>query len=67
MAEYSVTIEYDNDDKIYIARIPELKGCAAHGYTREEALKEINVAMELWLEVAEEMGDTIPAPALYAG
>ncbi|MCL1987488.1 MAG: type II toxin-antitoxin system HicB family antitoxin [Firmicutes bacterium] len=49
--QYSVIIEYDEIDKIYIASVPELKGCMAHGNTREEAVREVQVAMELYLEV----------------
>ena len=41
MAQYSIYIQYDNVDKIYIASIPELQGCMAHGETKEEALKEL--------------------------
>ena len=67
MDRYSVTIQYDANDRIYIASIPELKGCKAHGDTKEQALEEIKVALELWLEVAEEEGLFIPKPILYAG
>ena len=60
--EYSVFIYYDATDKIYVASIPELSGCMAHGSTREEALKEIQIACDLWLETAEEDGILIPEP-----
>ncbi len=65
MAQYSIYIQYDNVDKIYIASIPELQGCMAHGETKEEALKELEIACELWLETARELGKEIPQPALY--
>lgn len=60
--EYSIVIYYDPEDRIYVASIPELSGCIAHGETREEALREIQVACELWLETAEEDGIVIPKP-----
>ena len=60
--EYSVFIYYDATDKIYVASIPELSGCMAHGSTREEALKEIQIACDLWLETAKEDGIIIPEP-----
>jgi len=63
--KYSVTIKYDETDNIYVASVPELEGCMAHGYTREEALKEIHVAMELHLEVMQEKNLEIPA-AVFA-
>ena len=65
MAQYSIYIQYDNVDKIYIASIPELQGCMAHGETKEEALKELEIACELWLETVRELGKEIPQPALY--
>jgi len=66
MIEYSVTIQYDKKDNIYIARIPELRGCVAHGDTREDSLKELAVAYELWIETAKEVGEEIPKPIMYA-
>jgi len=65
MAEYSIFIQYDPQDKIYVASIPELPGCMAHGETKEEALKEIDIAKELWIETAKEDGQQIPEPALF--
>ena len=66
MPTYSILIQYDDIDKIYVASIPELQGCIAHGKTPELATKEIMVALELWLEVAKENGSVLPLPALYA-
>lgn len=64
MAEYSVFIKYDPIDKIYVASVPELPGCMAHGSTKEQALKEIETAKELWIETALEDGQQIPDPDL---
>ncbi|MDR1664541.1 MAG: type II toxin-antitoxin system HicB family antitoxin [Clostridiales bacterium] len=63
--QYSVVIQYDKSDKIYVASVPELKGCMAHGSTMEEAIKEIQVAVQLQLEVMAEMGMQIPMPKMY--
>ena len=63
---YSIVIQYDEVDNIYIASIPELQGCFAHGKTQQEALCEISVVYEMWMEEAESSGRTIPEPALYA-
>ena len=65
MRKYSVIIKYCNIDNIYIASIPELRGCMAHGDTQAEALEEIQIAMELWIETAKEVGEYIPEPMLY--
>lgn len=63
MLEYSVFIQYDPTDKIYVASIPELQGCMAHGDTKEQALKEIEIVCDMWLETAREEGLTIPEPS----
>ena len=63
--QYSVVIQYDEVDEIYVASVPELQGCMAHGHTREEAMKEIQVAMQLQLEVMRDKGMPVPEPLMY--
>ena len=41
MLKYSVVIQYDGRDNIYVAHVPELAGCMAHGSTPEDAAREI--------------------------
>lgn len=67
MTEYSVFIQYDPIDKIFVASVPELPGCMAHGETKEEALKEIEVVKDMWIESALEDGEKIPEPSLFDG
>ena len=64
MHKYSILIRYCDIDNIYVANVQELEGCMAHGDTYDEAVKEIQIAMKLWLEVAEEDGIEIPVPVL---
>jgi len=64
--QYSVLIQFDTVDKIYVASVPELEGCMAHGDTREEAMKEIQLAMELHLDVMRDMGMIVPEPLTHA-
>ena len=66
MYGYSVLIQYDKRDSIFVAKIPELEGCMAHGATQEQAIKEINTALELWLEAARDVNADVPQPMLYA-
>ena len=47
---YSIELFYSEEDRGYIALAPELPGCSAFGETEEEALREIKVAIDLWLE-----------------
>jgi len=62
MNEYYISIFFSEKDGGYIADIPDLKYCSAFGKTREEALKEVQVAMAAWLEAACELGKPVPAP-----
>ena len=65
MGKYSILIQYCDIDNIYVATVQELEGCMAHGDTPEEATKEIQTVIKLWLEVAKEEGVAIPEPMLY--
>lgn len=60
--KYTIEIFYSEEDEGYIAVVPELPGCSAFGETEEEALKEIKVAIELWIEAARKEGREIPKP-----
>ena len=62
MHKYEIIIYWSDEDKIFVAEVPELKGCMAHGKTQTEAVKNINQAIELWHETAIEFGDKIPLP-----
>jgi predicted RNase H-like HicB family nuclease len=62
MSKYSIELFYSEEDEGFIAIVPELPGCSAFGESEEEALKEIKIAMKLWLEVAKEEGREIPRP-----
>lgn len=60
--DYQINISYDSRDDIYVARVPELENCFSHGATPEKALRNIEEAIELWLETAKETGREIPQP-----
>ena len=62
MAKYRVNVRWSDPDDAYVATAPELPGCMAHGPTEEAARKEIEAAMDLWIETAREFGDLIPQP-----
>ncbi len=63
MYKYAIEIFYSEEDEGYIAVAPELPECSAFGETEEEALKEIKVAIDLWLETAKKDRREIPKPA----
>ncbi len=60
--KYAIEIFYSEEDEGYIAIVPELPGCSAFGETEEEALKEVKIAMDLWLETARREKRKIPEP-----
>ena len=62
MYKYEIIIYWSEVDEIFVAEVPELKGCMAHGKSQAEAVENINQAIELWIETAREFGDEIPAP-----
>jgi antitoxin HicB len=63
---YSLSIQWDDDDKIYIISVPELPGCKTHGRTYDEALKNILEVIELWIEDAQKIGQPVPQPRIAA-
>jgi predicted RNase H-like HicB family nuclease len=60
MHKYSVNIYWSDEDQVFIAEVPDLPGCITHGDTHASALANANDAINLWIETAEEFGDTIP-------
>ena len=69
-AHYHINLFWSDDDGCWIADVPDLKYCSAHGDTPDEAVASIQEAVELWLETARECGLPIPEPryrpAIYA-
>jgi predicted RNase H-like HicB family nuclease len=59
---YPVTIFYSEEDGGYIAIASDHKGCSAFGETPQQVLRELEVAMDLWLEVAHRDSAPIPEP-----
>ncbi len=59
---YEIDIFYSAEDEAYIANVPELTYCSAWGDTYEEALEQVQVAMELHLQTLREEGRPVPDP-----
>jgi len=62
MSDYHINIFYSDEDRGYIADIPDLNACSAFGETPEQALAEVKRAKAAWLEAANEAGKPIPRP-----
>ena len=62
MHEHEVILYWSNEDQAFIAEVPELPGCMAHGDDQEAALRNVNDAMQFWIERARELGRSVPQP-----
>jgi len=60
--KYEIILFWSKADKVFIAEVPELPGCIAHGDSQELALKNAKDAIALWIETAKEFNDPIPEP-----
>lgn len=66
---YEIILYWSEADQAFIAEAPELPGCAADGATYQEALANVEVVIQEWIETAQDLGRPIPAPRgrlLYA-
>ncbi len=59
---YEITIYWSEEDQAFIAEVPDLPGCAADGETYQEALQNIEIIMQEWIETAQDLGRKIPQP-----
>ena len=62
MDKYKCIIDWDDEDQIFVARYPELKGCASHGDSTEEAARNAHFALELYLDSLKERNIEAPRP-----
>jgi predicted RNase H-like HicB family nuclease len=59
---YEIILYWSDEDQAYIAEVPELPGCAADGATYEEALINVGVVIDEWIEEAKRLGRPVPRP-----
>ena len=67
--KYELIIYWSESDKSFIVEVPELPGCIADGQTYIEAVTNVEIVIQEWIETAKELGRTIPTPKgrlLYA-
>lgn len=60
--KYEIIIYWSEEDQAYIAEVPELPGCAADGKTYKQAVANVEVVIQEWVETATELGRAIPEP-----
>lgn len=59
---YEINLYWSEEDQSFIAEVPDLPGCAADGETYQEALQNIEIIMQEWIETAQDLGRKIPQP-----
>ena len=59
---YEVIIYWSEEDQAFIAEVPELPGCKADGKTYREALENVEVVIQEWIEAAKDLGRQVPQP-----
>jgi len=62
VTDYHINIFFSEEDRGYIADVPDLDSCSAFGDTPEEALSEVERAKAAWLAAAKTAGKPIPPP-----
>jgi predicted RNase H-like HicB family nuclease len=62
MIRYEVIIYWSEEDQAFLAEVPELPGCMADGTNYQEALSNVEVIIQEWLETAQELKRPIPEP-----
>lgn len=62
MFKYEITLYWSEDDHLFVAEVPELPGCQAHGDTPEAAVHHCQDAIHLWLDTAREFNRPMPEP-----
>jgi predicted RNase H-like HicB family nuclease len=67
---YHINLFWSDEDQVWIADVPDLRGCRTHGATRGQAIDHAAEAIEGWIETAKDAGLEIPMPryrpAIYA-
>lgn len=60
---YPIEVFWSDEDKVWIANVPDLTFCSSHGGTPQAAVEEVEIAVEAWLETARDQGLDIPKPS----
>lgn len=61
---YPLEVFLDEGSNAFVCIAPDLLGCSAVGDTPEEAVKEMKIAMRLWIDAAQSMGMDLPKSSL---
>lgn len=62
IGEYQYIVDWEPEDRVFVARVTEFPSLAAHGDSQEEALREIRDVVEAVVSDLKENGEPVPAP-----
>ncbi|MGH3929283.1 MAG: type II toxin-antitoxin system HicB family antitoxin [Pseudonocardiaceae bacterium] len=60
---YRIEVSWSDEDEVWIADVPDLRLCSAHGPTPHDAVAEVEHAIEAWLDAARATGRPAPKPS----
>ncbi len=60
--KYELIIYWSKEDNCFVVEVPELPGCMADGKTYQEAVSNIEVIIQEWIDTAIGIGRSIPEP-----
>lgn len=63
---YAIVIEWDDRDGIFLATVPDIRGCRTHGATRAEAAANAEEAIAATLATFADSGVPLPEPSFTA-
>lgn len=63
MSTYAIEVFWSDEDQCWIADVPDLPFCTAHGPTPHEAVHQVEQAADAWLEAAQKSGRRVPEPS----
>ena len=63
---YPIHVFWSAEDEAWVADVPDLSYCSATGDTPHEAVAEVEIAIEAWLEAARSTGRPVPTPSTSA-
>jgi predicted RNase H-like HicB family nuclease len=59
---FEIIMYWSKEDEAIIAEVPELAGCMADGANYQEALINVEVVIQQWIQTALELGREVPLP-----
>jgi len=61
-SKYEIIIYWSDDDEAFLAEAPELAGCMADGKSYIEAVQNIEIVIQEWIDTATALGREVPKP-----